>query len=75
VGSRHRAQAIAAGLIRTGRATKSRAAAGFIRADGVGATYWITGDGARLLRGDAVEIADELQRGFIEAMVRAGAEL
>jgi hypothetical protein len=67
-----RAQAIAAGLIRTGRAVRSRAAAGFIRADGVGATYWITGDGARVLRGDAVEIADELQSGFAAAMARAG---
>ena len=69
-----RAKAIAAGLVRTGRAAKSRAAAGFIRADGGDATYWISGDGARVLRGDVVDTADELQRGFIEAMARAGAD-
>jgi hypothetical protein len=34
--------------------------ASLIRADGGDATYWIS--------------ADELQRGFIEAMARAGAE-
>jgi hypothetical protein len=67
-----RAQAIAAGLIRTGRAAKSRAAAGFIRADGGDATYWVSDDGARLLRGDAVDTADELQPGFAAAMARAG---
>jgi hypothetical protein len=42
-----RAQAIAAGLVRTGRAARCRAAAGFIRADRVGAIYWISRDGAR----------------------------
>jgi hypothetical protein len=70
-----RARAIAAGLVRTGRAAKSRAAAaGFIRADGGDAVYWISDDGARVLRGDAIDSADELQRGFIEAMARAGSQ-
>jgi hypothetical protein len=69
-----RAKAIAAGLVRTGRAAKSRAAGNFIRADGGDATYWVSIDGTHLLRGDAVEIADELQRGFIDAMARAGSE-
>jgi hypothetical protein len=69
-----RAQAIAAGLVRTGRAAKSRAAGNFIRADGAGPTYWISRDGARVLRGDVIDTADELQRGFIEAMARASSE-
>jgi hypothetical protein len=43
-------QAIAAGLVRRGRAANYRAAGGFFRADGVGAAY--SGDGAR--RADAV---------------------
>jgi hypothetical protein len=70
-----RAQAIAAGLVRTGRAAKSRALGNFIRADGGSAVYWISRDGARVLRGEVADTADELQRGFIEAMARAGAEL
>jgi hypothetical protein len=49
-----------------------RTAGNFVRVEGVGATYWITHDGARVLRGDTVDGADELQAGFIEAMVRAG---
>jgi hypothetical protein len=67
-----RAQAIAAGLVRSGRAARSRVAGNFIRADGGGAVYWVSRDGGRLLRGDVVDSADELQRGFIEAMARAG---
>jgi hypothetical protein len=67
-----RAKAIAVGLVRTGRAAKSRAAAGFIRADGGDATYWISDDGARVLRGDTLDTAEQLQSGFLEAMARAG---
>jgi hypothetical protein len=70
-----RAKAIAVGLVRTGRAAKCRAAAGFVRVDGGEATYWVSNDGARVLRGDMIDSAMELQRGFIEAMARAGAEL
>jgi hypothetical protein len=68
-----RAQAIAAGLVRTGRAATCRADGGFIRVQGASVTYWVSADGARLLRGEMVDGADELQRGFIEAMLRAGA--
>jgi len=70
-----RAQAIAVGLARTGRAAKFRGFAGFVRAEGGGAIYWISGDGTRVLRGDTIDSADELQRGFLEAMVKAGSEL
>ena len=69
-----RAQAIAAGLVRTGRAAQFRAAGAFIRADGGSATSWISNDGARVLRGDVADSADELQPGFIDAMARAGSE-
>jgi hypothetical protein len=69
-----RAEAIAAGLVRTGRAANYWATAGFIRADGGGPTYWISDDGTRILRGDLVDGADELQRGFLEAMALAGSE-
>ena len=67
-----RAQAIAAGLVRAGRATNYRVFGNFVRADGVGATYWISHDGTRVLRGDTIGGADELQPGFLEAMARAG---
>jgi hypothetical protein len=74
-GPSRRAWAIAVGLVRTGRAAKYEATEGFIRAEGVGPTrYWISDDGARLLRGRIVASADELQDGFVEAMARAGKE-
>jgi hypothetical protein len=69
-----RAKAIAEGLVRSGRAAKFRVAAGFVRANGGGAIYWISADGTRVLRGDAVDSADELQPGFLQAMVRAGSD-
>jgi hypothetical protein len=69
-----RAQAIAAGLVRTGRATNLRVTGNFVRADGLGATYWVRTDGTGVLRGHMIGGADELQTGFIEAMVRAGSE-
>jgi hypothetical protein len=53
----------------------TRSTGNFIRADGGGAVYWISRDGVRVLRGEVADTADELQRGFIEAMARAGAEL
>ena len=69
-----RAWAVAAGLVRTGRAATYEALESFIRAEGAGAIrYWISDDGARLLRGRALADADELQPGFIDAMARAGA--
>jgi hypothetical protein len=69
-----RAQAIVAGLVRAGHATNCRVFGNFVRADGVGATYWVSNDGTHVLRGDTISGADELQRGFLEAMVRAGSE-
>jgi len=60
-------------LVRTGRATKFQVVGEFVRADGIGtAIYWIAGDGSRVLRGDGLDSADELQIGFIDRMVRAG---
>jgi hypothetical protein len=45
----------------------------FVRADGIGtAIYWITSDGARVLRGPLPDTADELQGGFIKKMLRTG---
>jgi hypothetical protein len=67
-----RAKAIAEGLVRTGRATKFQVVGGFVRADGVGLTYRVSDDGARVLRGLLPDTADELQLGFIDKMVRAG---
>ena len=69
-----RAWAIAAGLVRSGRATNATAMDGFIRllARG-GVRYWVPFDGDRLLRGETLEDADELQLGFVDAMMRAGA--
>lgn len=70
-----RAWAIAAGLVRTRRATQYDVTIGYIRADGVdGQRYWISDDGHRVFKGTTIAIADELQGGFIEAMSRAGKE-
>jgi hypothetical protein len=46
----------------------------FLRADGVGATYWVSNDGTRVLRGDTIGGADELQPGFLEAMALVSSE-
>jgi hypothetical protein len=69
-----RAKAIANGLIRTGRASEGRAARGHLRlrAERTGSFYWITADGSRLLRGDELDSAEELQASFVQAMVQAG---
>lgn len=71
-----RARAIATGLIRTGRAIGGRIVAldGFMRLDcRGGGFYWVSADGLKLLRGDALWGADELQPKFADAMERAGA--
>ena len=48
---------------------------GFVRLRAVvGAFYWVSLDGMRVLRGGEPGSADELQDGFIEAMARAGSE-
>lgn len=70
-----RAWAVAAGLVRTGRAATYEPVNSFIRADGVGtARYWISDDGSRILRGRTLSGAAELQRGFVNAMARAGVD-
>ena len=73
-GISQKARALAEGLIRTGRATEARAMDGHLqlRAKSGGGYYWITADGSRLLRGDELEIAEELQQKFADSMVRAG---
>jgi hypothetical protein len=40
----------------------------------LGAFYWISFDGRRVLRGESPDDPEELQPGFIEAMARAGRE-
>jgi hypothetical protein len=57
--------------VRTGRASATAPLADS-SGDGGGSTYWVSDDGTRVLRGDVAESADELQRGFLDAMVRAG---
>jgi hypothetical protein len=69
-----RAKAIANGLIRTGRASDGRAARGYLRlrAERSGSFYWVAADGSRLLRGDDLDTAEELQSSFVETMIQAG---
>ena len=68
-----RAQAIANGLMRTGRAANPLHTRGFICLHTAGAhRYWVSNDGRRVLRGRELAEADELQDGFIDAMARAG---
>lgn len=74
-----RALAIAKGLVRTNRVSKKEVVGGtfggFVRLRAVvGAFYWISLDGMRVLRGQDPGGADELQDGFVEAMARAGNE-
>ncbi len=58
-----RAMAIANGLIRSGRAPHPQAARGFIRLAGTsGGRYFVSFDGERVLRGDTVEQASEIQQ-------------
>ena len=68
-----RAKAIAEGLIRSGRGSDPRLAHGHLRLRAkLGGFYWIASDGARLLRGDELDAAEELQSSFTEAMAQAG---
>jgi hypothetical protein len=70
-----RAMAIARGLIRSGRASGVKTHSGYLRLPTENSSfYWISVHGDRLLRGERRESAIELQRGFIDAMVRAGEE-
>ena len=69
-----RAWAIANGLIRTGRAATPLHVRRFICLHTAGShRYWVSYDGHRVRRGRELADAEELQSGFVEAMVRAGA--
>jgi hypothetical protein len=69
-----RATAIAEGLVRTGRGAIVNTLSGFICVRGTESSfYWVSFDGARVLRGNEIGTADELQSGFVDAMERAGA--
>ena len=70
-----RAKAIADGLIRTDRAGKHGIYdQGMLRLERRGGGfYWIALNGSRVLRGNALFNADELQPNFTEAMAEAGA--
>jgi hypothetical protein len=72
-----RAHAIAEGLMRTDRASDLRVYHGYLqlRAKHRGGFYWISLDGGRLLRGDELDTADELQPHFAQAMMQAGHSL
>jgi hypothetical protein len=70
-----KANRIAQGLMRTGRAihTVPTTMIGFIcLRSAIGGFYWVANDGKRLLRGEDMKGADSLQGGFISAMERAG---
>jgi hypothetical protein len=70
----HRAEAIAEGLVRTGRGFDVRPVRTWLQLRAKGGTfYWVSLDGTVLLRGDPVEDAELLQSTFADAMARAGA--
>jgi hypothetical protein len=68
-----RANRIAEGLIRTGRAFAETRAFGYIcLRSTTGGFYWVAYDGGQLLSGATIKKAESLQDGFIAAMERAG---
>ena len=69
-----RGRAIATGLIRSKRAdSRGVFDNGMLRLDRKGGGYyWISLNGARLLKGDKIFDADELQPGFADAMMLSG---
>jgi hypothetical protein len=68
-----RARAIIEGLMRTRRGSAPRFADAYVQLRAkVGGFYFVALNGARLLRGDAFEDAEELQAKFAEAMAKAG---
>jgi len=69
-----RAKAIANGLVRTGRATGHRLTHGHIQLHATRGEsfYWIAADGSRLLRGDELDDAQELQPNFVQVMAQVG---
>jgi hypothetical protein len=78
-GASRRARAIAVGLVRTGRAYDPRKVGTHIRlrarAGRAGQFYWVAIDGGDLLRGDALDMAEQLQQTFADAMAKAGRSL
>jgi hypothetical protein len=75
-GASLRARAIAEGLVQTGRAYDPRTVGTHIRLRArVGRFYWVAIDGSELLRGDALDMAEELQQSFADAMAKAGGSL
>jgi hypothetical protein len=71
-GASRRARAIAEGLVRTGRAYDPRTVGTHIRlrARAGWRFYWVAVDGGELLRGDALDMAEELQQTFVDAMAK-----
>ncbi|HZV03901.1 MAG TPA: hypothetical protein VE999_02315 [Gemmataceae bacterium] len=70
----HRAMAIVRGLTNSGRAFEACGEERFVRLRSAArGFYWVAADGTRVLRGDDLDEAEELQAGFMEAMARAGA--
>jgi hypothetical protein len=70
----HRAEAIAEGLVRTGRGFDVRPVRTWLQLRAKGGTfYWVSLDGTVLLRGDPVEDTELLQSTFADAVARAGA--
>jgi hypothetical protein len=79
-GASPRARAIAEGLVRTGRAYDPRTVGTYIRLRARVRRagwrfYWVAIDGGELLRGDARDMAEELQQTFVDAMAKAGGSL
>jgi len=68
-----RAAAISKALIRTGRAANPKRMHGFVYLEArAGGFYWIADNGFRILRGDSLADAEDLQPTFVEAMARSG---
>lgn len=71
--SNHRAGVISKGLVATRRAANPRPMEGFIFLEArAGGFYWVAEDGLRILRGNDLADAQDLQPTFVEAMLRAG---
>jgi hypothetical protein len=68
-----RARLIIEGLIRTRRGSDPHIAGAYVRLRSkIDGFYWVRVDGSRLLRGDSIDDAEQLQKSFTETMVRAG---
>ena len=69
-----RAKQIAEGLIRTGRAASVAEHPDFLLVTGTGAQYWVSMNGAQVFKGDLPHRGNKIQRGFCDAMARAGSD-